>query len=106
MPRRPPPTSLRLVHGPVPSRSTPKHTLPSVPRPAFHPQTVLERVSPVDRAKSELQHRPELSVSILYAKISTVEGSPLSQMSPPSQSPKGKAKKLRGPWDHSGSIRC
>lgn len=36
--RRPPPTSLRLVDGPLPARSRPKHTLPSLPRPTFHPK--------------------------------------------------------------------
>lgn len=36
--RRPPPSSLRLVGGPLPARSRPKHTLPSLPRPAFHPK--------------------------------------------------------------------
>ncbi len=36
--RRPPPSSLRLVGGPLPARSRPKHTLPSLPRPTFHPK--------------------------------------------------------------------
>jgi len=37
MPRRAPPTPLRLYQGPLPPRSIPKHTLPSVPRPTFVP---------------------------------------------------------------------
>jgi hypothetical protein len=37
MPRRSPPTPLRLYQGPLPLRSKPKHTLPSVPRPTFVP---------------------------------------------------------------------
>jgi hypothetical protein len=37
MPRRPPPTSLRLIDGPLPSRSVPRHTMPSVPAPVFQP---------------------------------------------------------------------
>ncbi|KAH9925260.1 uncharacterized protein B0H18DRAFT_1009324 [Fomitopsis serialis] len=37
MPRRPAPTPLRLSQGPLPKRSEPKHTLPSLPRPVFHP---------------------------------------------------------------------
>ncbi|KAI0085429.1 hypothetical protein BDY19DRAFT_446811 [Irpex rosettiformis] len=37
MPRRNPPTPLRLHQGPLPSRTQPKHTLPSVPRPTFVP---------------------------------------------------------------------
>jgi hypothetical protein len=40
MPRRPPPTSLRLVQGPLPSRAEPKHTLPSFPRPVVVPNDV------------------------------------------------------------------
>jgi hypothetical protein len=43
MPRRPPPTPLLLVHGPLPSRGGSKFTLPSVPRPTFHPQTAVVR---------------------------------------------------------------
>lgn len=49
MPRRPPPTPLLLVHGPLPSRSESKFTMPSVPRPIFYPRTttavVRKRVS-------------------------------------------------------------
>ncbi|KAI0698489.1 hypothetical protein BC835DRAFT_1518789 [Cytidiella melzeri] len=37
MPRRSPPSPLRLHKGPLPSRNKPKHTLPSVPRPTFVP---------------------------------------------------------------------
>jgi len=37
MPRRPPPSSLLLAQGPLPSRGQPKHTLPSLPRPALSP---------------------------------------------------------------------
>lgn len=40
MPRRPPPTSLRLHKGPMPSRGQAKHTLPSVPRPVHVPSDV------------------------------------------------------------------
>jgi len=36
--RRPPPTALHLVSGPLPPRNKPKHTLPSLPRPAFYPK--------------------------------------------------------------------
>lgn len=35
MPRRSPPTSLRLVQGSLPTRGQPKHTLPSMPRPTL-----------------------------------------------------------------------
>lgn len=37
MPRRPPPSSLNLIQGPLPGRGEPKHTLPSRPRPTFCP---------------------------------------------------------------------
>ncbi|KAJ7445798.1 hypothetical protein B0H11DRAFT_402990 [Mycena galericulata] len=43
MPRRAPPTSLRLVQGPVPPRSLPRHTLPSVPRPTFSQPAMVAR---------------------------------------------------------------
>lgn len=39
MPRRPPPSPLRLVHGPLPPRGESKFTMPSVPRPIFYPPT-------------------------------------------------------------------
>ena len=39
MPRRPPPTPLLLVRGPLPPRGESKFTMPSVPRPIFHPST-------------------------------------------------------------------
>ena len=42
-PRRAPPTSLRLHQGPMPSRGQPKHTLPSLPRPAFSPPASTRR---------------------------------------------------------------
>jgi len=53
MPRRPAPSPLRLVDGPLPRRGKPKHTLPSIPRPAFHPPTRLtEGAAPRERARS------------------------------------------------------
>ena len=39
MPRRPPPTPLLLVPGPLPPRGESKFTMPSVPRPIYHPST-------------------------------------------------------------------
>lgn len=38
MPRRSPPSSLRLVSGPIPTRGQPKHTLPVAPQPTFYPK--------------------------------------------------------------------
>ncbi|KAI6117606.1 hypothetical protein EDD16DRAFT_1588052 [Pisolithus croceorrhizus] len=43
MPRRPPPSALRLFQGPLPPRSEPKHRLPSVPSPTFYPKGALPR---------------------------------------------------------------
>ena len=53
MPRRPPPTPLHLVQGPLPPRGISKFTMPSIPRPIFHPQTVVgERPVPRERVHS------------------------------------------------------
>jgi hypothetical protein len=53
MPRRPPPTPLLLVQGPLPSRGMSKFTMPSVPRPIFHPQTmVAQRPVPRERVSN------------------------------------------------------
>lgn len=53
MPRRPPPTPLRLHEGPLPTRSRPKHTLPSVPRPTFVPRIPAVR-SPRPRPRARI----------------------------------------------------
>ncbi|KAF9504294.1 hypothetical protein BS47DRAFT_1490222 [Hydnum rufescens UP504] len=37
MPRRPPPSPLRLCNGPLPPRGAPRHKLPDLPRPIFIP---------------------------------------------------------------------
>jgi len=51
MPRRPPPTPLLLVQGPLPPRGVSKFTMPSVPRPIFHPQTMVVAQRPVPRER-------------------------------------------------------
>ena len=38
MPRRAPPSTLRLVSGALPTRGQPKHTMPVVPQPTFYPR--------------------------------------------------------------------
>ncbi|KAI0048228.1 hypothetical protein FA95DRAFT_1491300 [Auriscalpium vulgare] len=81
MPRRPPPTALRLVEGPLPPRGRAKFTLPSVPRPIFHPPAVVAH-GPVPRAR-------------LQAKEGAADGG--------KQGAHGKGQ-TRGPWDHSRSI--
>lgn len=50
MPRRPPPSPLRLVQGPLPPRGRSKFTMPSMPRPIFHPETVVTK-RPVTRQR-------------------------------------------------------
>jgi len=55
MPRRPPPTPLLLVQGPLPPRGESKFTMPSVPRPIFHPPTataVVRRRVSCDRTEA------------------------------------------------------
>ncbi|KAH9981466.1 hypothetical protein BGW80DRAFT_1270383 [Lactifluus volemus] len=59
MPRRPPPTPLLLVHGPLPPRGQSKFTMPSVPRPIFHPPSVVAR-SPVPCERAQRIRRGTL----------------------------------------------
>jgi len=63
--RRLPPTSLHLIQGPLPVRSKPKHTLPSLPRPAFYPKVHVPKDGPEVRARRKArdvvlvdEHRP------------------------------------------------
>ncbi|TFK42795.1 hypothetical protein BDQ12DRAFT_293396 [Crucibulum laeve] len=110
MPRRPPPTSLRLVSGPTPPRSTPKHVLPCVPRPAFHPPTATSRGAIQQNPHTLTRHGfdsagPESPPSLCVDISATVlvlgdAGTSPSRQSSPRSSPKVQ----RGPWDHSGSI--
>ncbi|KAH9951496.1 hypothetical protein B0H21DRAFT_285987 [Amylocystis lapponica] len=51
-PRRAPPTPLRLVTGPLPARGKPRHTLPSIPRPAFNPAAHVVQTGPVPRSRA------------------------------------------------------
>ncbi|KAJ7286008.1 hypothetical protein C8J57DRAFT_1286477 [Mycena rebaudengoi] len=105
--RRSPPSPLRLVLGPVPPRSQPKHTLPSVPRPAFsQPAMVARGPSPRPHADAPTKEADRL----LSAKFSDLPGIviPAVNSSLPSAvlgaaSPSSRGS-LRGPWDHSGTI--
>ncbi|KAF8163076.1 hypothetical protein B0H34DRAFT_694056 [Crassisporium funariophilum] len=81
MPRRSPPSSLRLAPpGPTPMRSTPKHIMPSVPRPAMRRPC---ESSVTAQAQARARSRPEENVVVAE---------------------KAAVRTLRGPWDHSGSI--
>lgn len=124
-PRRPPPTALRLVGGPLPARSRPKHTLPSLPRPAFHPKLHVVTTGPTPRKLSKdaltleqdapaihlaKERYPPLFVPGYSSEMensgSDGETSPTyssgSSSGPPSPVGDGY---MRGPWDHSSSIR-
>jgi len=120
--RRPPPSALRLITGPTPPRSAPRHTLPSVPRPAFYPPSAVSRgPSPRGRQSTTLP-QPGLnavdqstlciltSYDSMSSPYSSSTGTPTSSMPTPSSSnysPRSltsSPKVLRGPWDHSGSI--
>ncbi|KAK7043758.1 hypothetical protein VNI00_008370 [Paramarasmius palmivorus] len=95
MPRRPPPSALRLVPGPTPPRNAPKHTMPSVPRPTFCPSSIVAKgpaSPPRRRHKSGSSWSSTDCADVPYLP-STQSVSP----APPV--------KIRGPWDHSGSIR-
>ena len=127
MPRRPPPSPLRLVEGPLPSRRQPKHTLPSVPRPAYHlPIPVVQGPMPRPRARPvsgpveldlpvfvELDMLPSrLSIGSMGRRSSSDSGmsSPVSASSRGSGSDSGPPSpsselSLRGPWVHSSSIK-
>ena len=121
MPRRPPPTPLRLVEGPLPPRRQPKHTLPSLPRPAFYPPVaVIQGPVPRPRARSitadmvepalELPLPEDIASRLSFASVgrrSSTDSDVSSRRSsiasgPPSPAPELK---YRGPWDHSSSIK-
>ncbi|KAJ7582511.1 hypothetical protein C8J56DRAFT_954956 [Mycena floridula] len=108
--RRSPPTALRLITGPTPPRSTPKHTLPSVPRPTFHsPSTIPRGPSSPPRRQLTTLPQPGLdSPSDYPTSLFTPTGYDSTTSSTPSStasfSPRSSPKALRGPWDHSGSI--
>ncbi|KAI6036887.1 hypothetical protein BKA83DRAFT_684368 [Pisolithus microcarpus] len=86
MPRRPPPSALRLFQGPLPPRSEPKHRLPSVPSPTFYPKGALPPVCA--RMACTEPTRPSLDIS----------------GSSPTSNPCCATKRRRGPWDDSSSV--
>ncbi|KAF8919553.1 hypothetical protein CPB85DRAFT_1277089 [Mucidula mucida] len=81
MPRRSPPSALRLVPGPAPPRNVPKHTLPSVPRPTFYwPCNLGKGPTPRSSNRSPLYDEGQDRLKLVSKRS------------------------VRGPWDHSGSI--
>ncbi|KAI0371775.1 hypothetical protein BV20DRAFT_163033 [Pilatotrama ljubarskyi] len=121
MPRRSPPTPLRLHNGPLPARGKPKHTLPSLPRPAFHGPTP-SITGPVPRARMVHTDLPAIAIPDVPAPGTAIPGlftaaetasgpsSPTSSassgsMSSGSEMGRKKSREIvRGPWDHSGAI--
>ncbi|RPD79785.1 hypothetical protein L226DRAFT_181106 [Lentinus tigrinus ALCF2SS1-7] len=126
MTRRSPPTPLRLHNGPLPARGKPRHTLPSIPRPAFYgPAPTLAAGGPVPRARMTHTELPSLLIPVstdpgapsafsalpmATTAISALEATWSGPSSPTSASstaslPRKKSREfIRGPWDHSGAI--
>ncbi|KAH8108450.1 hypothetical protein DFH11DRAFT_1862394 [Phellopilus nigrolimitatus] len=88
MPRRQPPTSLRLVEGPLPMRGQARHTLPSVPRPALVSVNVSRSLNWSSSARSEPR------AAVLSPPGLSHAGRGVGAGSPP----------VRGPWDHSRVV--
>ncbi|EPQ58243.1 hypothetical protein GLOTRDRAFT_110096 [Gloeophyllum trabeum ATCC 11539] len=123
MPRRPPPSALRLVPGPTPPRGQPKHVLPSLPNPTFQPPSMLRGPSPRPRTKadtmsshtrnpepamgavSHLGHRSHASLpALIIPGMAGMEPSPTPVTRSPSPTSSSGSKFVPGPWDHSRSI--
>ncbi|KAI9568948.1 hypothetical protein HD554DRAFT_632246 [Boletus coccyginus] len=100
MPRRAPPSSLRLFEGPLPPRSQPRHTLPSVPRPVFHPTAFLPR-EPAPAPRSRQPNPGHLIFPDLPPLSPELVGGYPSPNSSPAWSP---SKRVRGPWDDSSCF--
>ncbi|KAG1796807.1 uncharacterized protein HD556DRAFT_286824 [Suillus plorans] len=98
-PRRAPPSALRLVQGPLPPRAAPKHTLPSLPCPAFQPlphgPIPQSRIHRSDSMRPTLSDLPPLDIEIANTYRS-------SSSTPISSSP--TEHRIRGPWNHSSGI--
>jgi hypothetical protein len=107
MPRRAPPTALRLHSGPTPPRNTPKHTLPSLPQPIFH-QRPSHTIIPTQRDIGYIT-LDAVDLDTFFIKRRGRSDSTLSDSScgSPNGSDFGGEKKtiMRGPWDHSRSTR-
>ncbi|KAF9234776.1 hypothetical protein BU15DRAFT_52118 [Melanogaster broomeanus] len=106
MRHRGPPSALRLFQGPLPPRHQPKHTLPSVPCPAFHPEAFLLR-GPALPHRSRQSSPSQLSfpdLPPLDLELAAIGRLSSSGNSSPTSSPSSVGKRLRGPWDNSSSI--
>src|ERR1700742_487464 len=88
MPRRPPPSTLRLFKAtdPLPSRQEPKHRMPSVPQPAFVPDTTM-------KSGEDVQDKQTEGTSEYHTADNKPRGRSSSEVSAPA-----------GPWDRSRSF--
>ncbi|EIW85355.1 hypothetical protein CONPUDRAFT_162563 [Coniophora puteana RWD-64-598 SS2] len=110
MPRRAPPSALRLVQGPIPPRSQPKHVMPCLPPPAFCPEEAMPRgPSPPPRSRRfgqvvlrSMELTPLDMPFDFEANSSRTSLALSTPTSSPSSSPVGM--RIRGPWEHSSSI--
>ncbi|KAI0798092.1 hypothetical protein C8Q75DRAFT_801983 [Abortiporus biennis] len=117
--RRSPPTALRLYTGPLPPRSKPKHTLPSIPRPAFDPKAH-ERQGPIPRRRVKpVQHVPYTQPAAFghygvqpivtmpsesYAQSAGAGAGAVSERRS-SLDNAAPITKMRAPWNHSSGLR-
>lgn len=101
MPRRSAPTPLRLVTGPLPRRGLPRHTLPSVPRPAFHPPVRLSE-GPVPRERA---HTFTLEPASGRVELAPVVHSLMDAASSPTSSVSGSSdgRRSRASWESARS---
>ncbi|KAH9829152.1 uncharacterized protein C8Q71DRAFT_791390 [Rhodofomes roseus] len=88
MPRRQAPSPLRLVQGPLPKRGQPKHTLPSLPRPALHPPSRASQ-GPVPRKRAQSYTSEVNQAEDIGARapaVQLVNGLPTGAVSPTTSS--------------------
>ena len=106
MPRRPPPTALRLATGPTPTRSRSKHVLPSIPPPTFHPLPVwVSQSSRAPAPRETIQKMTQAELAPLdILSLTGVSGSGSASPVSAGSITAGRRKMIKGPWDHSGSI--
>lgn len=118
MPRRPPPTALRLATGPTPPRHYAKHVLPSIPLPTFYPSPAQQPdylQAPASRKAIELRqiiaHTELVRTELPPLNIPFIPGHRRSSSGADGTNPASagsfrdrRGQMLRGPWDHSGCI--
>lgn len=116
MPRRPPPTALRLIEGPTPPRGYVRHKLPSLPRPTWYPPSFVPKASPSRTAIAVTIRYEDSSLSSSANRCRTkvtfpeclsslgaidIPGSPPSSASSWASSTSSGASSRRGSWDFS-----